>query len=155
MRTGDAVADFELPDQNSRRWRLSTALASGPVVVFFYPLAGSGGCTQEALPLPGPCRGVRAAGAQLVGISRDPVDKQRQFALDTGISYRLLSDEDGAICDVFGVKRKLLAKVLPVKRSTFVIDRGGRLRSVINSETDMRAHADQALAALKQLDAAP
>lgn len=151
MRKGGVVADFELPDQHGRLRRLSGFLAAGPVVLFFYPLAGSGGCTQEVCHFRDVESELRAAGAQPVGVSRDPVDKQLEFARATGIDYPLLSDAGGDICDYFGVKRKMLAKVLPVKRSTFVIDAGGVLRDVINSETDMETHADEALAALKHL----
>jgi thioredoxin-dependent peroxiredoxin len=151
MRTGDVVEDFELPDQDGKPRRLSAFLAAGPVVLFFYPLAGSGGCTREVCHFRDLASDFRAVGAQAVGISRDPVDKQLDFARNTGAGFPLLSDADGDICDYFGVKRKMLAKVLPVKRSTFVIDAAGVLRDVINSETDMETHADEALATLKRL----
>ena len=48
MHEGDEVPDFELPDQDGRPRRLSTLLADGPVVLFFYPAAMTGGCTKEA-----------------------------------------------------------------------------------------------------------
>jgi peroxiredoxin Q/BCP len=63
--------------------------------------------------------------------------------------YPLLSDSDGAVAARFGVKRGLLGKLMPVKRTTFVIDTDRTLLDVISSEFNMAAHADQALATLR------
>lgn len=149
MRKGDVVEDFELPDQTGTPRRLSTLLQDGPVVLFFYPLAMSGGCTKEVCHFRDVTAEFKALGAQQVGISRDSVDRQAEFAQRTGISYPLLSDVDGEVAEAFGVKRRLLAKALPVKRATFVIDTDSRIVETVSSETDMEGHADQALAALR------
>lgn len=149
MRKGDIVEDFELPDQHGTPRRLSTLLYDGPVVLFFYPLAMSGGCTKEVCRFGDVEAEFKALGAQQVGISRDSVARQAEFAGRTGINYPLLSDLDGEVAEAFGVKRRLLAKALPVKRATFVIDTDFRVLETIASETDMNAHADQALVALK------
>lgn len=149
MRKGDVVEDFELPDQTGTPRRLSTLLENGPVVLFFYPLAMSGGCTKEVCHFRDVDAEFKALGAQQVGISRDSVERQAEFAKRTGIDYPLLSDLDGEVAEAFGVKRRLLAKALPVKRATFVIDTDFRIVESVSSETDMNGHADQALAALK------
>ncbi|GAA1050572.1 peroxiredoxin [Arthrobacter russicus] len=149
MRKGDVVEDFELPDQSGTPQRLSTLLENGPVVLFFYPLAMSGGCTKEVCHFRDVDAEFKALGAQQVGISRDSVARQAEFAKRTGIDYPLLSDEAGEVAEAFGVKRRLLAKALPVKRATFVIDTDARILETVSSETDMNGHADQALAALK------
>ncbi|MBQ1442654.1 MAG: peroxiredoxin [Renibacterium sp.] len=149
MRKGDVVEDFELPDQTGTPRRLSTLLENGPVVLFFYPLAMSGGCTKEVCHFRDVDAEFKALGAQQVGISRDSVERQAEFAKRTGIDYPLLSDLDGEVAEAFGVKRRLLAKALPVKRATFVIDTDFRIVESVSSETDMDGHADQALAALK------
>ena len=149
MRKGDVVEDFELPDQTGTPRRLSTLLENGPVVLFFYPLAMSGGCTKEVCHFRDVDAEFKALGAQQVGISRDSVERQAEFAKRTGIDYPLLSDLDGEVAEAFGVKRRLLARALPVKRATFVIDTDFRIVESVSSETDMDGHADQALAALK------
>jgi len=149
MRKGDVVEDFELPDQTGTPRRLSTLLENGPVVLFFYPLAMSGGCTKEVCHFRDVDAEFKVFGAQQVGISRDSVERQAEFAKRTGISYPLLSDEAGEVAEAFGVKRRLLAKALPVKRATFVIDTDSRILETVSSETDMNGHADQALAALR------
>ena len=151
MRKGDLAEDFELPDQQGESVRLSSLLHNGPVVLFFYPLALSGGCTQEVNHFESKRQEFAGLGAQLVGVSRDSVALQAEFAAETGISFPLLSDVDGEVAEAYGVKRKLLAKTLPVKRSTFVIDAEGQIVDIISSETDMLTHADSALSALETL----
>src|SRR5919107_4325687 len=99
---GERVEDFELPDQDGTPRRLSTLLADGPVVLFFYPAAMTAGCTAEACHFRDLAAEFAAAGAQRVGISRDPVDKQRAFADRHTLGMPLLSDVDGKIRELFG-----------------------------------------------------
>ncbi|HEU4362883.1 MAG TPA: peroxiredoxin [Mycobacterium sp.] len=148
MKTGDTVADFELPDQSGAPRRLSALLADGPVVLFFYPAAGTPGCTREACHFRDVASEFAAAGAARVGISTDPVGKQAKFADDHSFDYPLLSDSDGTVASAFGVKRGLLGKLMPVKRTTFVIDTDRTVLGVISSEFNFNTHADQALALL-------
>jgi thioredoxin-dependent peroxiredoxin len=149
MRIGDEVPDFELPDQTGTPRRLSTFLADGPVVLFFYPAAMTSGCTKEACHFRDLAAEYAAAGVQRVGISRDAVAKQKQFSDMHSFDYPLLSDESGEVATMFGVKRgKLLGGLVPVKRSTFVIGTDRRMVAEIHSEVNMDTHADQALAAL-------
>jgi thioredoxin-dependent peroxiredoxin len=149
MKTGDTVPDFELPDQTGTPRKLSALLSDGPVVLFFYPAAMTYGCTKEACHFRDLAQEFAAVGASRVGISVDPVAKQAEFADKQGFDYPLLSDTDGAIANQFGVKRGLLGKVIPVKRTTFVIDTDRTLLDVISSELSMETHADNALASLK------
>ena len=149
MKTGDTVPDFELPDQTGTPRKLSALLSDGPVVLFFYPAAMTYGCTKEACHFRDLAQEFAAVGASRVGISVDPVAKQAEFADKEGFDYPLLSDADGAIANQFGVKRGLLGKVIPVKRTTFVIDTDRTVLDVITSELSMDTHADNALATLK------
>jgi len=146
MQTGDVVPDFELLDQSGRPRRLTTLLADGPVVLFFYPAAMTAGCTRESCHFRDVGAEFAELGAQRVGISADPVDRQRQFAELHRFDYPLLSDPDGEVARIFGVKRRF--GPLPVKRRTFVIGTDSRLIEQIGSEFDMRVHADAALRAL-------
>ena len=154
MKTGDTVVDFELPDQTGTLRRLSTLLADGPVVLFFYPAAMTPGCTKEACHFRDLAQEFATVGANRVGISVDPVAKQAKFADTQRFDYPLLSDTNGAIAAEFGVKRGLLGKLLPVKRTTFVIDTDRTVLDVIHSEVSMGSHADKALALLKARPAA-
>jgi peroxiredoxin Q/BCP len=154
MKTGDTVADFELPDQTGTPRKLSALLADGPVVLFFYPAAMTPGCTKEACHFRDLAAEFAAVGAQRVGISTDPVAKQAKFADQEGFDYPLLSDTDGAVAAQFGVKRGLLGKLMPVKRTTFVIDTDRKVLDVIASEFSMDTHADKALEALRERSSA-
>jgi thioredoxin-dependent peroxiredoxin len=146
---GDLVDDFELPDQTGTPRKLSEFLDSGPVVLFFYPAAMTAGCTAESCHFRDLAAEFAAAGAVRVGISRDSVSKQREFADKHEFGYPLLSDPDGAIARRFGVRRGLALGPLVTKRMTFVIGTDRRVLDVIHNEVSMNAHADRALAALR------
>ena len=150
MREGDEVPDFELPDQTGAARSLSGLLAAGPVVLFFYPAAMTGGCTKEACHFRDVAAEYAAAGAQRVGISRDSVEKQKQFSDANNFDYPLLSDADGEVATSFGVARGKIGQKLgaPVKRYTFVIGQDRKIRKVISSEMNMEMHADEALSSL-------
>jgi peroxiredoxin Q/BCP len=145
---GTQAPDFELPDQDGKPVRLSETLLSGPVVLFFYPVAMTGGCTKEACHFRDLAAEFAAAGTQRLGISTDPVEKQKQFAEMHAFDYPLLSDADGEVARAYGVKRRLIT---PVKRATFVIGTDRTVHRVIASELDMDVHADRALEALAGL----
>jgi len=145
---GDVVDDFELPDQDGKPRRLSEFLETGPVVLFFYPAALTAGCTAESCHFRDLAAEFAKVGAQRVGISRDAVDRQKEFAEKNAFDYPLLSDPDGTVARAFGVRRSVALGALVTKRATFVIDPGRRVREVIHSEINMNAHADRALQAL-------
>ncbi len=83
-----------------------------------------------------------------MGISDDPVDRQKEFDDKNSLGFPLLSDSDRSVSKLFGVKRM---GPLPSKRATFVIDKERRLVRSIRSETNMLTHADEALEALRAL----
>ena len=149
MKKGDQVNDFELPDQTGTVRSLTSLLADGPVVLFFYPAAMTPGCTKEACHFRDLASEFASVGANRVGISTDPVAKQAMFAGQQQFDYPLLSDVDGTVAIQFGVKRGLLGKLMPVKRMTFVIDTDRTVLDVIASEISMDSHADKALATLR------
>lgn len=151
MQAGDLIPDFELPDQTGTPRRLSTLLADGPVVLFFYPAAMTTGCTKEACHFRDLAAEFAEVGAQRVGISLDAIDKQKQFSDKHGFDYPLLADTDGAVAKIFGVKRAI--GLLKVKRNTFVIGTDQRLLAEISSETNMDKHADEALQVLRSQEA--
>ena len=150
MKTGDTVADFELPDQTGTPRRLSALLADGPVVLFFYPAAMTYGCTKEACHFRDLAARVRRGrGATGSASASIPSPSRLSSPTSNGFDYPLLSDTDGAIANQFGVKRGLLGKLMPVKRTTFVIDTDRTVLDVISSEMSMDSHADKALETLR------
>jgi peroxiredoxin Q/BCP len=150
VREGDLVPDFELPDQTGTKRSLTELLSAGPVVLFFYPAAMTPGCTREACHFRDIGADFAAAGVQRVGISRDSVERQKEFSDKHTFDYPLLSDADGRVAGIFGVARGgLLGKLGPVKRWTFAIGTDRRVLKIVHSETNMNVHADEALAALR------
>jgi thioredoxin-dependent peroxiredoxin len=142
---GDIAPDFELPDQDGTPRRLTALLADGPVVLFFYPAAMTKGCTAEACHFRDLAAEYQAAGVQRVGISKDPVEKQKLFAETHSFDYPLLSDPDSETIAAYGVKRKIALGPLSTKRLTFVIGTDQKVLDVIHSELDMNQHAADAL----------
>jgi thioredoxin-dependent peroxiredoxin len=140
------VSDFELPDETGTPRHLGEFLDKGPVVLFFYPAALTYGCTIESCHFRDLKAEFEAVGAQRLGISADKVEKQMQFSEKHGFDYPLLSDADRQVATQFGVNRG--TGRLPNKRTTFVIDTDGKVLDVINSELNMRKHADRALKVL-------
>ena len=151
---GDLVEDFGLADETGTMRRLSDLLAEGPVVLFFYPAAMTKGCTMESCHFRDLAKDFADVGAVRVGISRDSVNKQAQFADKHGFGYPLLSDPDGRVARQFGVRRAVALGPLATRRMTFVIGTDRRVLEVIHSEVSMDAHADRALEVLRARAAA-
>lgn len=170
MIAGDKAPDFTLYDHTGRPRTLSAFLSKGPVVLFFFPIASSPICTAQACHFRDLSDEFARVGAQRVGISTDTVDKQAHFALQRSFDYPLLSDADGVVSELFGVRRGrlaklrrsvvareeawrgrhtrrrgLLARLLPVKRTTFVIDTDRTILKVVSNEVRASVHADQTL----------
>jgi peroxiredoxin Q/BCP len=178
MIAGDKAPDFTLFDHTGRPRTLSALLAAGPVVLFFFPLASSPICTAQACHFRDLSAEFARVGAQRVGISTDPVSRQSHFARQRSFDYPLLSDSDSVVSELFGVRRGrlavlrrsvvareearggrhirrrgLLARLLPVRRTTFVIDVDRTVVKVISSEVRASVHADEALRFLAQHNA--
>ncbi len=150
MNAGDQVSDFELKDETGTPRKLSTLLENGPVVLFFYPIASSGGCTQEACHFRDMAAEFAAVGAQPVGISGDNVTAQSQFASTHSLGYPLLSDEGNRVAKALGAYRRFLPGGLHTRRMTFVIGRDRTVVGEVSSETQFDQHADEALQILRR-----
>ena len=147
MEKGDVAPDFELPDETGQMRKLSDLLAKGPVVLYFYPAAMTLGCTMESCHFRDLKSEFEAIGAQRVGISGDPVEKQKKFSDKHSFDFPLLSDPDAKVANIFGAHRNF--SLAPTKRMTFVIDTDRTVIEVIKSEVRMGVHGDRALQVLK------
>ncbi|WP_424186061.1 peroxiredoxin [Actinokineospora sp. G85] len=152
MNVGDTVADFTLKDETGADRRLSEFLATGPVVLFFYPAAMTGGCTAESCHFRDLAAEFAEVGAHRIGISPDSVDKQATFSGMHSFDFPLLSDPEGEVATQFGVRRKF--GPLLTKRKTFVIDTDSKVIESVKSELRMAVHADRALEVLRARSAA-
>jgi peroxiredoxin Q/BCP len=124
---GDQAPDFTLPDQDGTTVTLSS-FAGRDVLVYFYPKADTPGCTQQACLL-NEVLG-RIGDAAVVGISPDPVAKQKRFADKHGLGFPLLSDADHGVAEAYDVwKQKSMygRTYLGIERSAFLVDGTGRI----------------------------
>ena len=147
MKPGDVVVDFELCDETGTPRTLSGLLAGGPVVLFFYPAAMTGGCTAESCHFRDLKAEFAGVGAQPVGISPVAVRRQREFSAINSFGFPLLSDPDGVVASRFGARRRF--GPLLTRRRTYVIDTDLRVLDVVKSELRMAVHADTALKVLR------
>jgi peroxiredoxin Q/BCP len=149
MQIGDQV-DFELQDQNGENVSLAQFRGS-PVVLFFYPRADTPGCTVEACEFRDLYSDLKAAGAVLLGISRDAVKAQKKFADKFSLPYTLLADPELKVCKQFDLVREgsMYGKpVTKIERSTFVFDREGKLEAEFR-KVKPEGHAAEMLALVK------
>jgi peroxiredoxin Q/BCP len=152
---GTTAPDFTLPDQDGDPVRLSD-LRGQPVVLYFYPKADTPGCTTQACGIRDHRADYEAAGAVVLGVSPDPVKAVKKFADKQSLNFRLLADEDHAVCDLYGVwaEKSMYGKTYwGALRSTFIIDPTGTVAHVI-SKASPKTHDDEVLAALRELGTA-
>jgi peroxiredoxin Q/BCP len=130
---GQAAPDFTLPDQDGNAVALSQ-LRGRTVVLYFYPKADTPGCTAQACGVRDHASDYEAAGAVVLGVSRDSVPRLRAFADKYGLAFPLLSDEDHAVAEAYGVwveKSMYGRRFFGNERTTFVIDGEGVVREVL------------------------
>jgi len=123
------------------------------LVLYFYPKADTPGCTKEAIAFNGLKRAFAAAGTDVVGVSADPVKAQDKFRDKYGLKFALASDESHAMLTAYGVwgeKSMYGRKFMGVRRTTFLIDRKGRIAQVWEN-VKVDGHAEAVLAAAKAL----
>jgi thioredoxin-dependent peroxiredoxin len=149
IEAGQAAPDFQLPDQDGEPVKLSS-LRGRPVVLYFYPKAGTPGCTAQACGVRDHTKDYKRAGAVVLGVSKDPVPALKRFGEEHGLRHPLLSDEDHAVAEAYGawVEKSMYGrKHMGVARSTFVIDADGRVAHVI-PKANPRTHDREVLEAL-------
>ncbi|ASD67426.1 thioredoxin-dependent thiol peroxidase [Pseudoalteromonas piscicida] len=135
LKVGDKAPLFSLQNQNDETVELATLLKSHQVLVYFYPKALTPGCTVQAENL----RDHKAELADLntlaVGISPDPVKKLKNFENKKELNFDLLSDEDHAVADKFGVwgLKKFMGKEYDgIHRLSFLVGQDGTIKHVFN-----------------------
>ena len=124
-----SLPDFELPATGTQRFQLS-AFKGHPFVLYFYPRDDTPGCTVEGSQFRDLHDEFLAARVPVFGVSRDTLASHEKFKKKMGFPFELLSDPDEKVCTIFGVmkmKNMYGRQVRGVERSTFVIDREGRI----------------------------
>jgi thioredoxin-dependent peroxiredoxin len=150
IQVGDKAPDFTLPAQTGEQVRLSDRLGQRVVVLYFYPKDETPGCTKEACAFRDRYEVFTEAGAEVIGVSNDSVDKHVAFTEHHKLPFSLLSDENGQLRKTYGVPSTL--GLLP-GRTTYVIDRTGTVRHIFNSQTNIGRHVNDAIDVVKKLQA--
>ena len=125
----------------------------GPAIVYFYPKDDTPGCTREALDFSALADDFAAAGAQVIGISKDPPARHAKFGAKHGLTVMLGSDVDGSVCDAFGVwgEKSMYGRTyLGIERATFLFAADGTLARAWR-KVKVPGHAAAVLDAVKTL----
>jgi len=150
LKVGDRAPAIALAVAGGGRIDPAT-LAGRKVVLFFYPKADTTACTQEATDFTALAADFAAAGATVIGISRDPVKALDRFAAKHGLGVILASDEDGATVEAYGVwveKSMYGRRFMGIERTTVLIDAEGRIARIW-PKVKVKGHAAEVLEAVR------
>ena len=146
---GSKLPLFSLPDQNGDNFDISNVLGKKKLVIYFYPMDDSPGCTKEACSFRDQFEVFNDAGAVVIGISGQSVESHKKFAQKYRLTYTLLADVDNKIRKLFGVPTNFLG-LLP-GRVTYIVDLNGKIVHIFNSQANATQHVDEALRILKEM----
>ena len=122
------------------------------LVLYFYPKDDTPGCTTEAKDFTALAKDFAKADAAVVGVSRDPMTRHEKFAGKHELDLILASDEDGKVCEAYGVwveKQNYGRTYMGIERSTFLIGPDGKIRRIW-SKVRVKGHAEEVLSEVRQ-----
>jgi peroxiredoxin Q/BCP len=150
--TNDQAPLFTLPRDGGTELSLAE-LKGKAVVLFFYPRDDTPGCTKESIGFSAHLQAFADAGAEVFGISKDPVAKHEKFIAKHSLATPLLSDAEGSTCEDYGVwkeKNMYGKKHWGIERSTFLIDATGKVARIWR-KVKVEGHVEEVLAAAQSL----
>lgn len=151
LQVGDKAPDFTMPADGGGTVTLA-ALKGRPVVLYFYPRDDTPGCTKQACAFRDDIAQLRAAGAEVVGVSVDSTESHAAFAKKHGLPFALLADTEGHTADAYGALRSL-GPVRMAQRHTYLIGPDGRIAARF-LDVDPERNAAEVLRTLEALQAA-
>ncbi len=146
LKAGDRAPDFKLPGNGGKTISLSDSKGK-QVVLYFYPKDMTPGCTIEANDFSALADDFQKAGTVVIGVSKDSPVRHDKFCQKHNLKIDLVSDEDGRLCDAYGVwKEKSLygRTFMGIVRTTFLIDGKGVIRAVW-PKVKVKGHAREVL----------
>jgi len=153
LKTGNVAPAFTLQDQNGKKVSLKDFKGKKNVVLYFYPKAMTPGCTVQACGLRDSKKDLAKLNSVALGISPDPVARLKKFDDKEDLNFVLLSDEDHAIADkygVWGLKKFMGREFMGIIRTTFVINKNGKLVHVMD-KVKTKSHHEDVVAILESL----
>lgn len=154
LQSGDLAPSFSLPDADMEIFDLADARGKQHVVLYFYPRDNTPGCTLQAADFSDHEDEFARHGCMVVGVSPDDCLTHAEFRDNQGLSVRLLSDADTEVCRLYGVwqqKEVDGVKKMCVRRSTFIIDKQGKICHALYDVTP-RGHAAAVFELVKKLE---
>ena len=151
---GDKAPDFELESDSEGTIRLS-ALKGSPVVVYFYPKDDTSGCTKEAIAFTELAPEFAKLGVRIIGISPDTVKSHQKFKAKHNLNVELAADTEKTTAQAYGVwvsKSMYGRQYMGVERSTFLVDKDGKLAKVWR-KVKVPGHAEAVLQSVQSLTA--
>lgn len=149
---GDTAPNFDLESDGGARVSLD-ALKGKPVVVYFYPKDNTPGCTKEAIAFSELIEDFNNLGVTIVGMSPDSAKKHDNFIAKHNLAVRLGADTDTSTAEAYGVwveKSMYGKKYMGVERSTFLVDKTGKIAQIWR-KVKVPGHAEAVLEATKAL----
>lgn len=140
IQIGHPCPEFSLPNQDGKDVPISSYIGEKILVIYFYPKDNTAGCTAQACSFRDAYQDLVDLGAEVIGISSDKIETHALFADKHRLPYPLLSDHKGIVRKLFGVPTNLFG-VIP-GRVTYVIDRHGIVRKIINSQLNIQSHVN-------------
>ena len=139
LSTGDRAPEFTLPDETGTDRSLTELLSSGAIVLYFYPADFTPGCTRQACVLRDLHDEIQRAGLRVVGISPQDPESHTRFRAKYNLPFVLLSDQHKAVIKMYGVNGPL---GFGVRRASFLIDGGRRIRDVVLADFKIARHEE-------------
>lgn len=139
LKRGDRAPEFTLPDQDGNAVTLSSLLADGPLLLYFYPADFTPGCTKEACDIRDMHDDISDVGIRVVGVSPQGSDSHTRFRDKHRLPFTLLADEDKVAVKAFGVDGPL---GIGVRRATFMIAQDGTIEDVVVADLMVGKHGD-------------
>jgi peroxiredoxin Q/BCP len=152
LKINTPAPEFTLPADGGRTISLA-GMRGSVVVLYFYPKDDTSGCTAEALDFTASTAEFEAAGAVVIGISKDPVKKHDKFIEKYNLGVTLLSDAESNTCETYGTwieKSMYGRRYMGIERATFLIDAAGILRREWR-KVKVPGHVAEVLAAVRAL----
>lgn len=152
LQEGDQAPDFTLSRDGGGNLSLS-ALRGRKVVLYAYPKDDTPGCTKEAIAFNGLRKEFAAAGAEIIGVSPDPVKSHDKFKKKHELDFALLADEEQQLANAYGIwveKSMYGRSYMGIERSTFLIDAQGRVARIWR-KVKVDGHAEAVLEAARAL----
>lgn len=126
LKSGDPAPLFKAQNQEGKEFDLSSRKGQW-TILYFYPKAGTPGCTKQACTLRDNIKKIRAQGAEVFGISADTVEKQAAFHKEHHLNFDLLADPDDKVINLYGSKMPIVSYS---KRWTFILDPSLQIRAI-------------------------